>query len=405
MLSLTFLRTHRRLLAFGAFMTFCSSMGQTFFISLFSGEIREALALSDGEFGTIYSLGTLTSAAVLLWAGRLIDRVPLPIFSAAVLTGLAAMCLLMSAVWSAAVLTLAIFGLRFFGQGLANHCAIVAMGRYFEAARGRAVSLASLGHTFGDAALPSLVVAALAFATWQQVWTGAGLALLALVPLVFLLLKGQRARDHAFRAQRQSGNHNDRALGAALRDPGLWLRLPALMAPSFIFTGLIFHQVHLAGSKGWPLSLLAGSFVLFAACAVGAMMLTGLLVDRFSARQLVPTFLAPLALACLVLASSDAPLAAPLFMALLGINTGIASVLLGALWPELYGLTHLGAIRAFGQSTMVFASGLAPAIMGYFIDQGLDMETIAFTCAVYCLAASALAFVAEQAGRARTALR
>ena len=406
MLSLAFLRTHGRLLAFGMLMTFCSSFGQTYFISLFSGEIRAGFGLSDGDFGSLYAVATLSSAAVLLWVGRLIDRLPLPAFAAAVLVGLAAMCLALGAVGGAAGLVGVLFGLRLFGQGLATHSAIVAMGRYFEAARGRAVSIASLGHTLGEAVLPAVVVTALALAAWQQVWSAAGLTLLALVPPMLLLLKGQRARDQAFQSRlRDAGNHGDRGLGAALRDPGLWLRLPALLAPSFIFTGLIFHQVHLAGAKGWPLSLLAGGFVLFAACALGAMLFAGPLVDRLSARRLTPVFLAPLALACLVLGTSDAPLAAPTFMALLGINTGITTVLLGALWPELYGITHLGAIRAFGQSAMVFASGLAPAIMGLLIDRGLAMETIALACALYCLGASGLAFFAEQSRRTKAALR
>ena len=391
MLSLAFLRTHGRLLAFGMLMTFCSSFGQTYFISLFSGEIRAGFGLSDGDFGSLYAVATLSSAAVLLWVGRLIDRLPLPAFAAAVLVGLAAMCLALGAVGGAAGLVGVLFGLRLFGQGLATHSAIVAMGRYFEAARGRAVSIASLGHTLGEAVLPAVVVTALALAAWQQVWSAAGLTLLALVPPMLLLLKGQRARDQAFQSR--------------LRDAGLWLRLPALLAPSFIFTGLIFHQVHLAGAKGWPLSLLAGGFVLFAACALGAMLFAGPLVDRLSARRLTPVFLAPLALACLVLGTSDAPLAAPTFMALLGINTGITTVLLGALWPELYGITHLGAIRAFGQSAMVFASGLAPAIMGLLIDRGLAMETIALACALYCLGASGLAFFAEQSRRTKAALR
>ena len=85
MLSLSFLRANARLLAFGVLMTFCSSMGQTFFISLFSGEIRTAFALSDGDFGSLYAVATLGSAAVLLWAGRLIDRLPLPVFAGSVL--------------------------------------------------------------------------------------------------------------------------------------------------------------------------------------------------------------------------------------------------------------------------------------------------------------------------------
>jgi len=404
MLPLSFLRAHGRLLGFGVLMTFCSSMGQTFFISLFSGEVRAAFALSDGDFGVLYSLGTLSSAAVLLWAGRLIDRLPLAVFASTALALLAATCLLMGAVWSTASLAAALFGLRLFGQGLASHSAAVAMGRYFEAQRGRALSIATLGHTLGEAALPSLVVAALALAGWREVWNGTGLLLCIAVPLVLLLLRGQAARDAAlFQESGRPGSATDRALGWVLRDRGLWLRLPALLASPFIGTGLIFHQVHLAETKGWPLGLLAGSFTVFAACSLASLLLAGVLVDRFGARRLLPLVLGPLALACLALALSDAPPTAALFMGLLGLTTGSGAVLFGALWAELYGVTHLGAIRAFATSAMVFGTGLAPAVMGFFIDRGITMERIALACALYCLLASGLAVLAEAAARRRVA--
>ncbi len=410
MLSLPFLRAHARLLGFGVLMTYCSSAGQTFFISLFSGEIRGAFQLSDGEFGSLYSLGTLASAAVLLGAGRLIDRMPLQVFAAGVLVLLAAVCLLMGLAGNAVLLVCALFGLRFFGQGLASHSAIVAMGRYFEATRGRAVSIATLGHTLGEATLPAIAVAALALAGWREVWSGTAVVLIAVVPLVFLLLKGQRARDEAFRRERaaRSGDDSgsvDRTLGGALRDHGLWLRLPALLASPFIGTGLIFHQVHLCETKGWPLSLMAGSFTVYAACSLAALLLAGPLVDRFGARRLVPLALIPLVFGCLALAGSANPLVATLFMGLLGITTGIGAVLMGALWPELYGTTHLGAIRAFATSAMVFGTGLSPAVMGFFIDRGVAMEAIALASALYCVLASGLAFLAVQAGRPRAAER
>ena len=44
------IRGEWRLLLFGFLMTFWSSPGQTFLISLFSGELRAELDLSDGEF-------------------------------------------------------------------------------------------------------------------------------------------------------------------------------------------------------------------------------------------------------------------------------------------------------------------------------------------------------------------
>ena len=398
MLPLSFLRAHGSLIAFGAFMCFASSFGQTFFISLFGGQIREAFALSHGEFGTVYATGTMLSAATLVWAGRLIDRVPLARYAVGVLLGLAGASLLMGAAWSIPALGAAIYGLRLFGQGLASHTGITAMARYFEAERGRAIGIASLGHPIGEFMLPFLVVAAFAVIDWRSLWTGTGIALIAIAPLAFLLLRDHGARDQALREKRQVDGFGkgDKTLGGVLRDPGFWLRMPALIAPAFIFTGLIFHQVHLAETKGWPLELMAGSFSLFAIASVLTMIATGPAVDRFSASRLTPLFLAPLALACLVLFATNSPLTAPVFMALLGLNTGISFVLKGALWAELYGTAHLGAIRSFDHAVMVFSTGLAPAAMGLLIDGGISMETIALASAVWCIGASALAATAAK---------
>ena len=86
MLPLTFLRAHGRLIGFGFFMYFCSSVGQTFFISLFGGELREAfgdlvlpplhratvLRECTSEGKTIFELGPTSRAAdeyaALVWS-------------------------------------------------------------------------------------------------------------------------------------------------------------------------------------------------------------------------------------------------------------------------------------------------------------------------------------------------
>ena len=107
-----------RLLMFGFVVMFCSSPGQTYFIALFSGQIRQDLALSHGEFGAIYSAATLLSAVTLLWTGSLVDRVRLPNFSLAVIFALGLACLLISNAKNMFVLFIAIFALRQIGQGL-----------------------------------------------------------------------------------------------------------------------------------------------------------------------------------------------------------------------------------------------------------------------------------------------
>jgi hypothetical protein len=61
----------------------------------------------------------------------------------------------------------------------------------------------------------------------------------------------------------------------------------------------------------------------------------------------------------------------------------------------LYGVAHLGAIRAFAASLMVFASGLGPAALGMLIDGGIHIDAVAIGCAIYCVAASAFAALAR----------
>ena len=69
-----FLRDNAPFLAAGALLSFGSSFGQTFFISIFAGEIRAEFGLSHGAWGGIYTLGTTFSALVMIWAGGLTDR-------------------------------------------------------------------------------------------------------------------------------------------------------------------------------------------------------------------------------------------------------------------------------------------------------------------------------------------
>ena len=74
---LRFLIDNRRWLGTGLLLTFASSFGQTWFISLFAGQIRAAYGLSDGGWGAIYTLATLAAAGLLLARGSLADTMAL----------------------------------------------------------------------------------------------------------------------------------------------------------------------------------------------------------------------------------------------------------------------------------------------------------------------------------------
>src|SRR3546814_15282390 len=72
----------------------------------------------------------------------------------------------------------------------------------------------------------------------------------------------------------------------------------------------------------------------------------GHLIDRFGALRLLPFFLLPLSVASAAVGLITPVWGVYVFMLLLGISNGFTSTLLGALWPEVYGLANLGGIRA-----------------------------------------------------------
>ena len=111
--------------------------------------LRSEFGLSHGGFGSLYTLGTLASAAVLLPAGRLIDRLPLAVFTRWVVLGLAMAAAGFTLVAGPLTLALGIFALRFTGQGLMSHIALTAMARRYRRERGRAVAVASFGMPLG----------------------------------------------------------------------------------------------------------------------------------------------------------------------------------------------------------------------------------------------------------------
>ena len=389
---LRFLRKNCRFLSFGILVAFFSAFGQTFFIAVFGPEIRAEFDLSHGGFGGYYMIGTAASGFILIWAGKLIDRFDLRWVTVGVSMALILACAFMAAVPAAWALALAIFALRLSGQGLMSHTAITAMGRYFETERGRAVSVSILGFPLGVAVFPGLAVWLTGELGWRMAWGAIALALgVFLIPLLLWLLKGHSVRHQTFVAQTEGeagatvSQHRRRQWSRAevLRDPRFYLICIAITAPSFITTGLFFHQAHLVAAKGWTMAWMASAFVAYTVGAIGSNLAFGPLIDRFGARHLLPYYLYPLVLTCLTIVCFDHPLSAIALTLFMGLTSGSGQTLVGAAWPEFYGVLHLGAIRAMVISTSVGASALSPFILGWLIDRGATMEGIAVGFLVY----------------------
>ncbi len=384
-----------RLLAFGFLMTFASSAGQTFFIGTFGPAVRDEFSLSHGEWGGIYMAGTLLSALVLPWTGQQIDRLPLIRYATLVCLALIVASAFIGLVPSAAFLILAIFLLRQSGQGLASHTGTTAMARFFGKDRGKAIAVASMGYAAGETLLPFLAVLGIATLGWRQTYGVTTLLLvLFLLPSVWWLLRGENAQPADATGQAANPATSDWSRAQVLRDGRFYLLLPAVLAPSFIGTALFFHHLPLAAAKGWSATWITGSYWIYAVAAVLASIVAGPLIDRFTALRVLPGFLLPMATGLLMLWAFDAALWAWPYLFLLGLSSGITYIAVTALWAEVYGTRHIGAIRSMAVAFSVFASALGPVVMGAMMDKNLTIETISALFALYCLIATALLWLA-----------
>lgn len=394
---LSFLRENSRWLAGGALLTFLSTTGQTIFISVSAGHIREEYGLTNGGWGTVYMTGTLLSAFTLSYLGQIVDRWPVRKVAIVVLCMLALAAALMAVSAHIATLVLAIYLLRLFGQGMATHTAFTATARWFSAQRGKALSVVVIGHNIGDAIYTNVFVWLAVAIGWRGGWLVAAATLLVLMPLVAALVSVGRTPRQSDPAPRIV-DARDWTRAEVVRDPLFYLTLVGYLAPGFIVTVAMFHQVYLIELRGWSLEVFASAFVVWAVVNSAFTLVSGQLIDRFSGLALLPFVLIPLGCATLLLGLVAAPWAPFAFMAMVGMSNGLSTTLFGAVWPEIYGLKNLGSIRALLVAWGVFATAMGPGLTGFLIDAGVYYPGQLVTMGLYCFAASlVLAYVSRRA--------
>ena len=382
------IRSNFKIILFGFVFTFFSSVGQSFFIGLFNSNIREELNISHGEFGTLYGIATLCSSLTLIWLGKKIDDLKLVNYSILVVIFLTFAALFFSFINGIIFLAIGIFFLRLSGQGLMAHTASTAVARFFVRSRGKALSYIWVGMSLGEFLLPVITVYALTFIYWRNLWQGLSVIILLLLPIfTYLTIKD----INIFSREKKNKNNADNNIGLikswtrkeVIRDLKFYSALPAMLASSFIITGIVINQTFIIESKDWGKFAIAKSFMIYSILTVITLFLSGYLVDKFTSRKIFPLLNVPLLLSVIILAIFDHPYSAFIFMGFMGISNGLTNVLISSFWAEIYGVNYLGSIKALTGSLMVFSTALATAVFGILIDLGYSIENIAFLCAIY----------------------
>ena len=375
-----------KVIIFGFIFTFFSSFGQSFFLGLFNSSIRETLSITHGQFGSIYASATLLSSFLLIWVGKKIDDINIFKFAFYVTLLLSFSCFFFSKISSIAFLFIAVFLMRFSGQGLMSHTATTTITRYFTKSRGKALSAGWFGLSTAEFILPILIVYLLTIMSWQNVWVFISILILIFLPLSSFFLI--RKLDFDTREQVDSNVSKIKEIKQwkrieVVKDYRFYVICLNMLAMPWIATGVFVFQSYIAESKLWGDFVIPQSFMAYAIFSVITLLGSGFLIDKFSSKNLIIFMNIPLLLAAIVLIYFNNPISAFIFLGLIGVSNGLANVLGSSTWAEIYGVKYIGSIKALTTALMVFSTAFGTALFGYMIDIGFLLNQIFYIVITY----------------------
>jgi MFS family permease len=371
-----FFSKNKSVITFGFILTLFSSFGQTFFISLYVPGIIKELQVSNSSFGAIYGSATILSSITLAYVGKFIDTVDIRKYTIITASLLMISCLVMAFSFNLIFVFIGFWGLRLAGQGLLSHIANTSISKIYSTTRGKALSLASLGYPAGEAIFPVLTGFIILFFGWRySMILNSAIIFTLLIPFVFTIMK--RSDFTELKNDKSiSGEISSFSRSALFRDENFYIIALSSSTLPFIVTGLFFYQLLLSQEKGWPAEWLPACFIGYAGGRAIFSLISGKLIDRYTAQAIFPFYLIPFAIGLFTISLFSHPAAAIVYLFLSGVTVGISGPVKTALLAEFYGTENLGGIRSIFATLMVLSTAISPALFGYLIDSGFTFSLI-----------------------------
>ena len=370
-----FFITNFKEVSFGWLLTFLSSFGQTFLLSIYVPEIIKTFNFTEGTFGAIYAGCTVIASFIMLYVGHHVDHTSVKRVTGLTVLALACSNFILGFTNHISLLIIAIIGLRLSGQGLLSHISLTIISKYYTKDRGKALSIAALGYSVGEAVLPVLISLVTVWYNWRigAIITGVGL-LLYLIKLKFTNLDhfNEQLSEHS----KSSGLKLIKDYKILLFEKRFIVMMPASFMMSMIITAIFFYQYVFVEDKGWSVTLYASFFTGYALIRFLFSVIGGIWVDKYTAKRIFQFFLIPMAIGLIVLTFSNSIIGALIFLLLTGITVGISGAVRTAVIAEIYGTEKMGTVRSLFSMFSVVSSAIGPLLVGYLIDINIEFSYI-----------------------------
>lgn len=357
----------------GAGLVALSGPGQTAGFSVFVDPVSSALDVGRSTLSLAYLIGTLAASTTGAWLGRLFDRRSSTTVVAGVAVALGASLLLAAGSPHIAVLVVAIYGLRSFGQTGMTLSASLSVARLVSVGRGRALGLLTALGGSAIALTPLVANRLIGAFGWRMAWV----VLAAVVAVFGTALAVRLGRLESDAPAVDDGSDDESMMSAAVEsidpaqivavDPspamarnGYWLIVGAFGTSGLVATALAFHQVAILGERGLDAGAAAANFLPQSIAAATVALLVGRRIDRLPGRWALVAAMSVLSVATCTVAFVGSPATAVLFGVMLGAAASATAASEGTLMVRWIGTATLGARRGRMMSVTVIGTALAP---------------------------------------------
>ena len=418
--------------------------GQTNGVSPFTDPLMQALQISRNALSLAYLIGTIISATLLTYAGRIYDRFGSRSTGAIASVGLGLSLLYLSrlpalsgvlaetgldpVVSTMAALTTGFFLIRFFGQGVMTLVGRTMIFKWYDDKRGAANAVLSIAVPIVFSGAPLLFDALIRNAGWQGAWIILGLILFPGFALVALTLfrdppgrspesttapaPARRAvfvprwlvrliRRTGIRPTREPSRPPiDASFAEVVRSLPFWAFNGVITMSSMLITGFTFHVVGIFAEAGIGRATALAVFLPSSIVSILFQTFGSLLSDYIRLKYFaVLHALSLIALLALLPFLGNSPVAYLLVVISHGISLALFGINSAVVWPRFYGLTNLGTINGFAGAWMAFGSALGPYAYSLSHDLLGGFSSIGLVFIPVCLVLVVTGFFANNPNR------
>lgn len=357
-----------------------TGVGQTYGVSVFNPSLLDTLGISLSALTGAYMVGTFFASLPQAFIGSLMDRFGIRWVMTAVVILLGGACLFFSTVNSLWTLLMGFFLLRLLGQGGLSLLAGNIPAMWFREKLGVVTGIVSGGFSISMAVIPAFFLFLINRLGWRAAYARLGLLVwIIMLPILIVVFRnnpgeikqridGADATDGTA-SEKDTFGQNSFDLKTARKTPAFWILLINVSLWAMIVTAIFFNLLSIFDSQGISSSVAAATYTTYAIASLITQIVAGPIADRGPLQYLLMGCMSALAAGVVVLTLATSPWLAHSYAVLLGISTGLISLVGGTMFARYYGRKHLGKLRGSVITAQVASSSMGPFITGIIYDQ------------------------------------